>query len=713
MKALPALFLSSAILLCAQPAPRQRVGPLPEGRFLLNSGWVLEPAGRQVPLDTFPMAAALSPDGRWLLALNAGFNPPSISVLDAATGKETGRAPAPDAWLGLSFSPSGDRVYVGGAAQAAVFEFTFAEGRLAPARAFPVVPAEKRTDRDFIGDVALSPDGRLLYAAELYRDSLAVINPQSGMVIERIRTGRRPYRILFHPDGKSLFVTHWADGTVGHYDAANGQLLASVRLGPQPTDMLWRAGKSDPQGGEPAWAARLFIAASNTNSVYAVGVTEAKDLKLAEVINVALSPRQPLGVTPSALALAPDGKRLHVVCSDLNAVAVVDVSLDRSAVAGFVPVGWYPTAARSLGDGTLVVLNGRGGGSRPNPQGPPREHVARVQTGTASFIPRFEEKQLDAYTQTFLANAAFGEGSASALYRLPAIEHVIYIVKEGRTFDQVRASPDAAPNHHKLAREFVLLDNFYTNGDSPADGLSWSTAAIAPVYVQKMSPGMEGGRPRPLASPVQELIAAPPTGYLWTNAHAAGRSIRSFGFHVVNRPGAGAGGAQVERVLDPVLARVTSPAFRGPDPAYPDTARAQAFLEELAGFEKAGQMPRLVLMRLAGEGADNDQALGAIVEAVSKSRFWPNTAIFVVEASAHKGGDRIDAHRAPAFVISPWVKRKSVDSAMYNTASVLRTMEILLGLRPMTHFDTAARPMTACFAAEPDPAPYEAAKPRP
>ena len=239
-----ALILAAA-LLTSQPAPREQVGPLPGGRFLLNSGWVLQPAGRRLPLDTFPMATALSPDGRWLLAMNGGYRPPSISVVEAATARETSRVPVPDAWLGLAFSPQGDRVYAGGGSQAAVFEFTFAGGALAPSRTFAVVPEKTRTIRDFIGDVALSPDGRLLYAADLYRDSVVVINPQSGMVIERFKTGRRPYRILFHPDGKSFFVTSWTDGTLGHYETANGNQLASLRLGPHPTDMVWRAGRND------------------------------------------------------------------------------------------------------------------------------------------------------------------------------------------------------------------------------------------------------------------------------------------------------------------------------------------------------------------------------------------------------------------------------------------------------------------------------------
>src|SRR6478672_3375173 len=224
------LIFLLAVLVSSAPAPREQVGPLPDGGFLLNSGWRVQAAGKQVAVDTFPMASAISPDGRHLLVLNGGYNPPSISVIDTASARELGRTRVADAWLGLTFTPKGDRVYVGGGSRAAVFEFTFSNGALQPARTFTVVA--KPTNRDFIGDVALSPDGRLIYAADLYHDQVVVINPQSGMVIEHFKTGRRPYRILFPPDGKSFLVTHWADGTLGKYDAASGSRLDTVRVGP-------------------------------------------------------------------------------------------------------------------------------------------------------------------------------------------------------------------------------------------------------------------------------------------------------------------------------------------------------------------------------------------------------------------------------------------------------------------------------------------------
>jgi YVTN family beta-propeller protein len=759
--ALLVLLTCAAVLLVSQPAPREQVGPLPGGGYLLNSGWRLQPAGAQVPVDTLPMSAVLSPDGKHLLVLNGGYKPPSISVIDVATLKESARVPVTDGWLGLTFSPKGDRVYVGGGAQAAVFEFAFANGALQPSRAFPIVPAEKRTPRDFIGDVALSPDGRLLYAADLYRDSLAVINPQSGMVIERIKTGRRPYRILFHPDGKSFFVTSWTDGSLGHYEAVSGSLISTTRLGPHTTDILWREGKNDPAEGELPYIARMFIPAANTNSVYSVSVSEGNQLRLAETINVSMTPRQPLGMTPSALALSPDGNLLYVVCSDANSVAVVDVSQDRSRVLGFIPVGWYPTAARALPDGRLAVLNGRGARSYPNPQGPdptlrpPRaqQYVGRMQTGTVSFIDPPSPKQMGEYTKTVLNNAAYrdarlddaGAGEGNPIPSRPGdpspIQHVIYIVKENRTYDQVLGDmkqgngdpglvlfgEQITPNHHKLAREFVLLDNFYVNADVSADGHNWSTASIAPDYIQKMWPSSYGQRRKISDYQGTEPTAMPPSGYLWTQAASAGVSMRNYGYFVENLPKPAVDGVQIASVRDPILSRVTNLKFRGFDMNYPDVERAKVFLSDLAEFEKTGEMPRLVLMRLGNDHtsgtapgriaprsavADNDYAMGMIVEGVSKSRFWPTTAIFVLQDDAQNGADHVDSHRSPAFVISPFARRRVVDGAMYNTTSMLRTMELILGLRPMTHFDAGARPMAASFQPAPDLTPYTAEAPR-
>ncbi len=666
------LFLA-AVPLFAQPAP---------------GGWRLRPAGHETPLSTLPMSAAVSPDGKYVLVLNGGLAPPSISVLEAASGREIGRTPVADAWLGLTFSPKGDRVYVGGGSESSVFEFTFFGGALAAARTFPVAP------KDFIGDVTFDPAGHLLYAADLFRDSIVVINPQSGLVIGRFATGRRPYRILFHPDGKSLFISSWADGAVYHHETANGSLIGKVRLGAHPTDLAWLPGVplSELSEDKPAWVARLFVAAANTNNVYVVGVTEAQDLAVIETIDVSMTAWQPAGMTPSALA--PDGKRLYIACSDANAVAVADVSHVFSRPLGFIPTGRYPTAVRVLAGNRLVVLNGLG--------------------NSASFIDAPDEEQLAGYSQTVLENSPYrdtlledaGTGPGSPIPARPGdpspIAHVVYIVREGGADQDERV----APNQHKLAREFVRLDNFYALGDSVASGQDWATAAIVSDFVQKLAPNrqrlhlddgeFEGGEP----------AAVPPSGYLWTNAGMAGLTLRNYGTFVSNRPlQEVAGGIQVQAVRDPILNRGTNLQYRGFDPAYPDTGRARAFLADLAEFEKTGRMPQLMILRLANDRdsagvADNDAALGMIVEGVTRSRFWPGSAVFEVDA----GGER----RVPALVISPYVKRGAADHSMYNTLSVLRTIELILGLRPITTFDAGARTLAPIFQKTPDLRPYQA-----
>jgi phospholipase C len=350
-------------------------------------------------------------------------------------------------------------------------------------------------------------------------------------------------------------------------------------------------------------------------------------------------------------------------------------------------------------------------------------------------------EQLNAWTARTLANSPYRDEKLDERSPLPEIQHVIYIVKENRSYDQVLGDlkegngdpslvlfgENSTPNLHKLAREFVLLDNFYVNSDVSADGHNWSTAAIAPDYVQKMWPNKYASRRATYDFEEQDAASLPPAGYLWTNAAAAGVSLRNFGYMVNNKPNAAPGAEQISGVRDPVLAKVTNPLYRGFDLNYPDVERAKVFLTELAEYEKTGNMPRLIVMRLGNDhtsgtaagkiaplsaAADNDYAVGQLVEGVSKSRFWASTAIFILEDDAQNGPDHVDSHRSPAFVISPWVKRHAVDSSMYNTTSMLRTMEFLLGMKPMTHFDAGARPMTAAFQSQPNAAPYAAEKPR-
>ena len=657
----------------------------------LPNGWrVSVPPRGRLGEDPLPLATALSPDGRRVLILSCGYEPPTITVLDATSRKRLNRIPvavaanevlsnpAADAWLGLTFSPKGDRVYVGGGAEAAVFEYSFDGAKLMPTRAFPVVEPAKRTARDFVGDVAFSPDGRLLYAAELYQNSIAVINPQSGKVIDRFKTGRRPYRILFHPDGKTFFVSSWADGMVLRHQIETGNIAGKFLLAAHPTDMVWAPGTPKPalEGETSPYVARIFVTASNTNSVRVLGVTETGDIRPTESINLAMTPLQPAGMTPSALAHDAARNRLYVACSDENAVAVLDVSETQSRVLGYIPTGRYPTAVRVLPSGWLMIL---------------------TADGSASFVESLSAEALEAHTKTVLENTPYrdskledagteeGNPVPSWPGDLTPIGHVVYVlVNEGWTYDQVfgdlskgdgdpkflRFGEAVTPNLHRLARDFVLLDNFHVNGEALADGYNWSVAAIAPDYVRKLWPGSAAGRRRWNNFDETEPAAIPPAGYLWTNARTAGVSFANY------------------------------------SASRPSADQAAAFLRELAGFEKSGEMPRLVFLRFTSPGAaDNDRALGALVGGLAKSGFWPRTAIFMVVAHTGKGSDHVDTHRAPALVISPYVKRRTVDSTLYNTTSMLRTIELIAGLQPMTQFDAAARPIAACFQAKPDATP--------
>jgi DNA-binding beta-propeller fold protein YncE len=760
------------VYLLSQKTEIEHVGRLADGGFLLNSGWVIHPAGAQVDVDTFPMRSALSPDGKFLLVLNGGYNPPSVSVIDLGTQREAHRTPVPDAWLGLTFSPGGNSVFVGGGSKACVYQLNFnpQTGELVPARQFAAVEDPAHPGHSFIGDVAVSPDNHLLYAADLLENQIAVINLQSGRLIERWKCGRRPYRILIPPGGQTMLVSSWADASVYRYNSVTGAQISMLRVAQHPTDMLWlNKPAATEDANEAKYSARLFVAAANTNSVYAFGIDNRGEFQQIEAINTATTPLQPLGMTPTALATDNDGQRLYIVCSDANTVAVVDVSQAPSRILGFIPTGWYPTAATVLPDGKLAILNGKGKGSFPNPQGPnpllrPEEahrgsqtiqYVARIQTGTVQMVAPFNEQQLRQYTRTVAEGSPytsdelrtkFRGGNVDLFAQSPGhpspIQHVIYIVKENRTYDQVLGDmpkgngdksltlfgEEVTPNLHKLANEYVLYDNFYENADVSAEGHNWAAAAIAPDYTVKMWPNSYAGRRKTYDYEGGEPANLPPAGYIWTSALSAGHSVRNYGEWTTNVPlDQAQNGVQIKEIKDPALRPYTDMNYRGFDLNYPDVDRAQEFLRDWKTFEEKNDAPHFSFVRLGNDHtsglaagkisprsavADNDYAVGRIVEGVSHSKFWPSTAIFVIEDDAQNGPDHVDSHRAPAWVISPFTHRGVVDSTMYNQTSVLRTIEAILGLRPMTQFDAAAVTMFGGFAQQPNTDPYAAEKPR-
>jgi hypothetical protein len=409
----------------------------------------------------------------------------------------------------------------------------------------------------------------------------------------------------------------------------------------------------------------------------------------------------------------------------------------------------------------LLVTNGKGIEAKANPGGPQPtrdrtrdEYIAKLFHGTLSIIDLPAGKQLEPQMAAWTAqvykcsplradsevHSPRAEDSPVPLRPGDAspIKHCIYIVKENRTYDQVfgdmpQGNGDAklclfpervTPNHHKLASEFVLLDNFYVESEVSADGHEWSMAAYATDFVEKTWPLNYGHKTTKFPYPSEGVfpISYPASGYLWDRAHEAGVSYRSYGEFVQN----------AAKTNQPVTTRLKNlkdhfdPWYRSFDLSYSDTNRASRFLAELKRYEKEGDMPALQIVRLPNDHthgvtvgqrtptaylADNDAGLGMLVEGVSRSKFWPTTAIFVVEDDAQNGPDHVDAHRTVALVISPYTRRQAVDSTLYSTSSMLRTMELILGMKPMTEFDAAATPMFNSFSAQPDTRVFEAVPP--
>jgi len=752
--------------LISQASKPQRVGPTEDGGFLLNSGWTIHPAGTQVGVDTLPMSTAVSHNGKFLLVLNGGYNPPSISVIDIAQKKEVGRTKLKDCFLGLTASPKDDKFFIGGGTTGKVFEMKLDpdSGALTPSREFDAVKDMAAKGDALIGDVAVTADARILYATDLYDDQIAVVNLETGALIATFKTGKRPYKLLLPPGGKHLLVTAWGEGMIYQHNATTGELLRKVRVGPHPSDMVWLNHAAPSEEGEASsYIARLFVTASNTNNAYSFGASADGQLTQLENINLSLTPLQPLGMTPSALALDAKGTRLYAVCSDGNAVAVIDVTAKRSIVLGFIPTGWYPTAVRAFDNGDLAIVNGKGLGSQPNPKGPnpsirgasQAQYVAHMQTGTVGFLPAPDAIALSDFTHIVRANSPYrdemldgppgsemtGFFSKTDGHDSP-IQHVIYIIKENRTYDQVlgdlpKGNGDSSlvlfgenitPNLHQLAKDYILYDNFYENADVSAEGHNWASAAIAPDYTVKLWPSEYAHRSKIYDFEGGEPANTPPAGYLWNNAMQAGISLRDYGQWTTNFPiNQVVNGVQIKQVKDLSLTPYVDKNYRGWDLDYPDVDRAKEFAREWKQFDADGKAPAISIVRMGNDhtkgmaagaltpfafNADNDYGVGLLVDAVSHSKLWASTAIFIIEDDAQNGPDHVDSHRAPVWVISPYTRRGIVDSDMYNQASVLRTMELMVGLRPMTQFDAAARPMFETFSKTPDTLPFSAISPK-
>lgn len=725
-------------------------GPQPDGRVQLPNQWSLRPAGVQLELGDFPVNMALHPTGRWLAILHAGHSEHEVIVVDTQRRRITCRVPLEQTFYGICFSPKGERLYASGGEFAVVHEWQFDDGLLAKHHAWNV--ADEKSDFVCSG-IALDKSGKTLYAAGVFGDAISIRPLVEGSKYELISLPEKshPYAVLPSPDGKRLFVSLWAREAVAVLDLDTKQIIAIWPTEKHPTEMVLA-----PDGKT------LYVACANSTKVSVLDTETGKGL---ETLNCALYPNAPVGNTPNSIALTPDGKMLFVANADNNNVAIFSVAeRGHAKPLGFIPVGWYPTCVRYNPEWKhIYVTNGKGTTPLANPQGPQpgvpaagttRQYIARLFRGTLSIINLPEPKQLAQYThQAYQCSPLRADLAVTAPREpdnpIPAkvgdpspIKYCIYILKENRTYDQVfgdmpegNGDPNLClfpenitPNHHRLARQFVLLDNFYVESEVSADGHEWSTAAYCTDFVERIWPLTYRGSPKKKLSfypseGEREHLARPAGGYIWERCRDAGVSYYSLGEFIETG----------KTLKDPGRARVKSleghfdPWYRGWDLNYPDVKRAERFIELLRGWEAQGEMPRFIIMRLPNDHtagtrpgawtpramvADNDWALGLVVEAVSKSRFWKQTAIFVVEDDAQNGPDHVDAHRTVALVVSPYTKRRFVDSNLYSTSSMLRTMELILGLQPMSQFDAAARPMYNSFTAQPDFTPYQAVKPQ-
>jgi len=710
------------------PSVRMRPGLAPNGN-LLFSGWGITPAGRQLAVSDMTLKFVLSPDGKVLLAISGGYNDTGLTILDLADKRVSQFLPLSQVWNGLAFSKNGGRVFVSGGDSGVIHVFSYSDGKLTPADAVKPAPDALPT---VLGGITIHPTSGKLYVCNEGNHEVWVLNPDTLALEARIAVGQYPHSCIMGTDNRHLYVSNWGSRSLSLIDTETNRRIRDLTVGLRPNEMTIA-----PDG-------RLFVACAGDNTVHVVQTRTLEEVpvpasparrlwdRTREIISTSLYPQSPEGSTPDAVAISADGKTLFVANADNNSVLVVDVSNPSiSVVNGFIPVGWYPSAvAVSPDDQTLFVANGKGLTSRPNVpplrpsprklhKPPPFDHIGRTFLGAISIIPRPDAAQMAAYTEQVRRNSPY---TPEALRRAPtksnsvipdqvgkpcSIKYVLYIIKENRTYDQIfgafkdaKGRPagngdpklvmfgeDVTPNHHQLAREYVLLDNLYCNGEVSVDGHSWCDAAIATDFNQRswiMSYSKHGRLPG------NEEMENPAAGYLWDLCQRHGVSYKNYGE-----------GAQ----------RVAS-INRGKWTGERDMERVQCWIDDLHTAEQTGVLPRFTIMSL-GENhtrgttpgaftpdacvASNDIGLGKIVEAATRSRFWKEMVIFVIEDDAQNGPDHVDAHRTVGFVISPYCKRGFVDSTLYTTASMIRTMELILGLPPLTQYDAGATPMFSCF----------------
>lgn len=719
-------------------APHARSGL----RVHLPNGWSLTPAGKSIPLSSdLPLNMALSPDGKLLAVTNNGDGVQDIDLISLPALKLVSSHVIGKSWLGLQFSPDGKSLYVSGGNDDIIIRFRVYRDRLLhPDTLFLGKPWP--VNKISPTGLALDPAHHCLYVVTKEDDALYILNLSSGKILRRVPLSAEAYTCLLNYVRQELYISLWGGRKILIWNTATDSMTDSISTGDHPNDMALSSNGQD-----------LYVAESSAN---AVSVIDLEHRRVLESLNAALYPASPIGSTTNSVALSSDDRTLYIANADNNCLAVFDVSdPGHSRSLGFIPVGWYPTCVRVWGN-QLLVTNGKGMSSMANPLfrialtpgdrtrrgknpgGSQQEYIGSLFKGSLSLIPEPDHRTLARYSREVYANTPFHKqremsDSIPAGNPIPArvgwpspIKYVFYIIKENRTYDQVLGDIREAngedslcifgekitPNEHALAKEFVLFDNFYVDGEVSADGHNWSMGAYATDFVEKTWPSNYSGRGGNYDFQGNRPIANPTLGFLWDYCQRAGISQRDYGEFVENgRPSL------------PVLSEKGHfcPAYPGWNLRIQDIYRERIFEHDFDSLLAIGRVAHLNTIYLPDDHtsglqpgaftpiaqvADNDLALGRLVDHISHSSIWKQSAIFVLEDDAQNGPDHVDAHRSTAFVISPYIKRHLVDHTMYSTTGMLRTIELILGLPPMSQYDAAATPLWDCFTATADLSPY-------
>lgn len=754
----------------ATPIATRFAGPTKSG-FLLPNGWHLTPAGKQVETHDLPLNIIALKDSRTAIIATSGFNEHQLGIVDLDSGDFLSKQSVHQSWFGMTMSPDESQLWWSGGGLGRIHRFA-CDGKsltLTSEKEPNVFElsrselAELRTklakEKAFKSGLAWEDKLHRLFALNINQGKLIAMEADTESVAEA-EIGGRPYDVQISPKNGLLYVSDWAERRVTVVDPIELRVVARIPVGEHPNQLVFHPTDH-----------RLFVACASSNGVW---VIDTKRGIVTETIMTSLFALAPQGSTPDALSISPDGNTLFVANADNNCVAVVDVSIpSKSQVKGFIPTGWYPTALAVTPDGKrLLVGVGKGNQTKANPLFKdsdeeatlseqdkvirkllPYPYIGTTLRGALSIVEIPDDKSLMEYTTQVYTNCPYSD---QLLAEVPAttpsiiptrvgdpcpIQYVIYVIKENRTYDQVfgdmagephpKGNGDPSlcmfprkitPNHHKIAEEFVLLDNTYCNGQVSRDGHPWSTMAYNTDYIARdwmLTYSQRVG----VDDDDEGNLSSSPSGYIWDACKRAGVSYRSYKEYAKKVTDANGNVAMEGRV--PGLVGHVCPKFgigTGGNGRERDKDLVDVMLDEYNAFAKSNTMPKLIIMSLGEDHTDgttpgaytpeacvasNDLALGKLVDAVSHGPLWSQTAIFVIEDDAQNGPDHVDAHRTVCLVASPYTKRQFVDSTQYSTVSIIRTMELILGLEPLSQFDAAAPPMHNAFALQPDMTPYE------